>query len=155
MNAEKFGDLLSHLRDDAEAAIWNVASMRAILDEPVVREKLAQSYSGHAMEVANIAVKRQLALYCCRAWDRGKGTVSIPKVFDELEKLASCRNGRGSAPIRICISMTTSSSRRAEGCFGQNLLASGTVPFTSGCAFTGTNGWRTGCLSAGSGRNWK
>ena len=76
--------LLSHLRDDADAATWNVGYMRATLDNPAVGQKTNDSFSGYALEVATAAVKRSLVLYCSRAWDTAADAVSVPNVAKKI-----------------------------------------------------------------------
>lgn len=61
-----FQELLEHLRKDADHAIWEIGYMKALIDEPIVEAKLEGSLSGYALETANAAVKRSLALYCAR-----------------------------------------------------------------------------------------
>lgn len=76
--APDFNSIISNLRDDANAATWNLGYMKAVLDNPLVPDKLGQSFSGYAMEVATAAVKRSLALYCARAWDEDADAISLP-----------------------------------------------------------------------------
>lgn len=81
-------DFVSELRNDADAASWNLGYMKAMLDNPIVGEKLDRSYSGYAMAIANAAVKRSLALYCSRAWDTACDAVSLPNAEERLSEIA-------------------------------------------------------------------
>jgi AbiU2 len=84
MQTSDFGVMLSELQKDATDACWAIGYMKAVVDEPVVGEKIGDSFSGYAMEVSMISVKRSLALYCARAWDHGADVISIPRLRDLL-----------------------------------------------------------------------
>jgi hypothetical protein len=58
--------------------------MKAVVDEPVVGEKIGNSFAGYALEIATVAVKRSLALYCSRAWDEGEDAISLPRLAKAL-----------------------------------------------------------------------
>jgi hypothetical protein len=89
-----FEELLQHLRQDADQATWEIGYMKALIDEPIVGTKLEGSLSGYALETANAAVKRSLALYCARAWDHDKDAVSLVNAATMLPSLEDLRASR-------------------------------------------------------------
>lgn len=91
MTDQSFDEFVTELRDDADAATYNLGYMKAILDESIVSEKLDRSFSGHAMAIATAAVKRSLALYCARAWDKSIDAVSLPNGKKRIASLADMR----------------------------------------------------------------
>lgn len=90
----QFEELLQHLRQDAEQAIWEIGYMKALIDEPIVGTKLEGSLSGYALATANAAVKRSLALYCARAWDHDRDAVSLLNAARMLPSLEDLRESR-------------------------------------------------------------
>jgi hypothetical protein len=68
--------------------------MKALIDEPIVGAKLEGSLSGYALETANAAVKRSLALYCARAWDHDDDAVSLLNAAKMLPSLEDLRQSR-------------------------------------------------------------
>ena len=88
MTDQSFDEFVTELRDDADAATYNLGYMKAILDEPIVDEKLDGSFSGYAMAIATAAVKRSLALYCARAWDKSNDAISLPNGYKRIASLA-------------------------------------------------------------------
>lgn len=72
------------LKHDADVAAWQIGYMRALIGNPDPPAKMHDSFSGFAMEVANVAVKRELALYCARAWDDAKDAISLPTLTAKL-----------------------------------------------------------------------
>ena len=91
MTDQSFDEFVTELRDDADAATYNLGYMKAILDEPIVDEKLDGSFSGYAMAIATAAVKRSLALYCARAWDKSNDAISLPNGYKRIASLADMR----------------------------------------------------------------
>lgn len=56
---------------------------RTIIDRPENHSKIANSYSGHAVDLQNRAILRELRLWCCRVWDtNGNG---LPGVCRRIE----------------------------------------------------------------------
>jgi hypothetical protein len=89
-----FEELLKHLREDADQATWDIGYMKAVIDEPMVGQKLGDSFSGYALETANAAVKRSLALYCARAWDHDADAISLcnaERLIPSVESLRQIR----------------------------------------------------------------
>lgn len=83
--------MIESLRQDAEAATRYIGYLKAVVDQEVVAQKLAHSFSGHALATATSAVKQALILYCARTWEKAptsenlKPVISIPAAIARLQ----------------------------------------------------------------------
>ena len=67
----------------------------AIDENPLISDRLNDSYSGYAGAIANSAVKAALILYCARAWDKAEDAVSLRSTIAELPDLDGLVKRRG------------------------------------------------------------
>jgi len=95
MLLENYDAMVDALVADATHAAWDTGYMKALIDNEFVPQKMNEAISGHALHVANIAVKRNLALYCSRAWDADKDAISLPRLTAKLPTPADLINLHG------------------------------------------------------------
>jgi len=80
-------EALHAIDDQAELGICYFAFAKTIIDRPENDEKISNSYSGHAVHIQNIAVLRELQLWCCKNWE--KNGFSIPQFGAKIRGRAS------------------------------------------------------------------
>jgi len=85
----EFTELLSALRQDADLAVWNIAFLKSFVDNSTLSQKIGDSYSGYTAEIAFVAVRNALVLYCSRAWDTASDSVSLPRMAKHLSTAMS------------------------------------------------------------------
>lgn len=96
MNEAELDALIAELRNEADEAAWHVGYMKVAIDEnPLISDRLNDSYSGYAGAIANSAVKAALILYCARAWDKAEDAVCLRRTIAELPDLDGLVKRRG------------------------------------------------------------
>ncbi|WP_157764525.1 hypothetical protein [Rhodobacter sp. CZR27] len=88
MNEVEFDALITELRNEADEAAWHIGFMKVAIDQnEMIADRLNGSCSGYAGLVARSAVKAAVILYCARAWDKARDSVSLRRAFEEFPAL--------------------------------------------------------------------
>lgn len=87
MDELEFERFLDELRKDADQATWFIGFLKAIVDNDKLPERVNNSFSGYAFVTARAGVKNTVILYCARAWDQDKDTISVRRARADLPPL--------------------------------------------------------------------
>ena len=91
--------------------------MKVAIDQnEMIADRLNGSYSGYAGLVARSAIKAAVILYCARAWDKARDSVSLRRAFDELPALddLNARRSEQLATLGIDFDEATLAGRHAK-----------------------------------------
>jgi hypothetical protein len=82
----KVGQALDQLDDEKSLGIALSEFSRTIIDRPENHRKIRDSFAGHAVNLQNTVILRELRLWCCRIWEQNGN--SLPVVGAHIKSYA-------------------------------------------------------------------
>ncbi|MEP1328916.1 hypothetical protein [Pseudophaeobacter sp.] len=71
----KVNEIVSQLKKQLAPALYDIGFFDATIDNPVAREKIQNSFSGHAADIAIRAVATKLVMFTTRSWDNNGNSI--------------------------------------------------------------------------------